>query len=126
MSDEAYLDESVDRLARWMRGNATTPRERALLLRRLYDGLARALLEDAPGTSHITAANAVVEVVDAASGYLFRRYLEVEYDESVNGLRLLGEDIAAKPVQIVFLSEEALGRMHELRGQGPDEPRCME
>lgn len=124
MNNEEKINERAAELARWIEEMADAPREQALLARRLFDGLATRLLEGAPGATHISAPNLVAEVVDKDSGRLYRRYLEVEYDESDNGLRLLGEDIGANPVQIVFLSEKALSRMHDLQGQGPDSPRC--
>ena len=126
MNNKMPLDDVLGALDAWVRKNASSPLEQAKLARQLYDGLADRLREPAPDTRHITAPNAVVEVVDEATGRLYRRYLELAYEESDNGLRLLGEDISANPVQIVYLSETALARMKELRGGGPDAPRCQE
>ena len=124
MDSKISFEKLMDELTGWVNKNTASPGDRSRLARRLFDELASRLLEEVPGTCHISAPNAVVEVVDETSGHLYRRYLELEYDESDNGLRLMGEDIAANPAQIVFLSEAALSRMKELRGEGPDEPRC--
>ena len=124
MDSKIPFEKLMDELTNWVNKAGASPGERARLARRVSDELASRLSEEAPDTCHIAAPNAVVEVIDEASGHLYRRYLEVEYDESDNGLRLMGEDVAANPAQIVFLSEAALFRMRELRGGGPDEPRC--
>lgn len=123
MNNKLPLDELCGQLAGWVRKNAKTPQEQSRLARKVFDGLADELLRDAPGQCRLQAPNAVVEVV-ADDGRLYRRYLELGYDESENGLRLLGEDMGGAPVQITYLSETALGRMHELQGKGPDAPRC--
>lgn len=124
MLHAASREELAQQLAAWIEKNADTPHTRSRLLREVFDGACAALLKNAPAQTHIAAPNAVVEAVDAESGLLYRRYLEIEYEENDNGLRLIGEDISGLPAQIAFLSETALGRMHELRGKGPDAPRC--
>lgn len=113
-----------EELAAWVRRQGSTPAARARAARQLFDGLCEDLLADAPDTDHLSAPNAVVEVVDAETGQLYRRYFEIEYEENDNGVRMIGEDMAGSPVQMVFLSEAALKKMHELRGNGPDAPRC--
>lgn len=72
----------------------------------------------------IAAPNAVVEVIDRETGRLFRRYLEITFDETDNGLRLFGETMAGEQTEIVFLSEEAIRKIADLRGKGLDKPRC--
>ena len=126
MNNKMPVDDLIAQLSVWTEKNGRTPGERAQLVRRVFDGVCGALsANDAPAV-HITAPNAVVEVVDAASGRLYRRYLELEYEENDNGLRLSGEDMASHPVQIVFLSEAALAKMNDLRGKGPEAPRCKD
>ncbi|MDR2784692.1 MAG: hypothetical protein LBB83_02135, partial [Treponema sp.] len=66
------------------------------------------------------------EVLDAESGRLFRRYLELEFEENDNGIRLAGENMAGEPTHLVFLSETALKKMRDIRGHGRDTPRCKE
>jgi hypothetical protein len=68
----------------------------------------------------------VLEVTDHRSGRLYRRYLELGYEENDNGIGLSGENIAGEAVRIVFLSDTALKKMNDLRGAGPDTPRCKE
>lgn len=126
VNNKMPLDDVLGELDAWVRKNAASPRQQAALARQLCDGLTDRLRKPEPDTRHITAPNAVVEVVDEATGRLYRRYLELGYEESDNGLRLLGEDMSAAPVQIVYLSESALARMRELRGGGPETPRCQE
>jgi hypothetical protein len=116
---EQVIDKTAVEIAEKLRGR----KDAAALLRRLADGISERLLENTV-TDHIAAANAVLEVVDASSLRLYRRYLELEYEENDNGIRLTGEDLAGKSVGIVFLSETALKKMKDLRGSGADSPRC--
>jgi hypothetical protein len=118
---EEEIDKTAEEIAEKLRGRG----DAAVLLRRLVDGISERLLENT-ATDHIAAANAVLEVVDAASLRLYRRYLELEYEENDNGIRIVGEDLAGKSVGIVFLSETALKKMRDLRGAGADLPRCKE
>lgn len=126
MPDNISREKLIASVAQWINLNADTPRTKSQLARNIFDDICASLLADAPAQKHIVAPNVVVEALDKESGLLFRRYLEIEYDENDNGLRLIGEDISGEPVQIAFLSETALARMHELRGAGPDSPRCHE
>lgn len=121
---EAFVTETAEAFAAAAKAQDLTPAEAARAARDLFDVVSETLLEDAPPVSHIAAPNAVVEAVDKDTGRLYRRYLELAYDETANGVRLLGEDMAGKPVQAVFLSDAALKSMHELQGSGPDEPQC--
>lgn len=124
MNNKMPMDDLIAQLAAWVEKNGSTPEARAKLARRVFDGVCGALPSNAEAAVQITAPNAVVEVVDAETGRLYRRYLELAYEENDNGLRLSGEDMAANCVQIVFLSEAALAKMNDLRGNGPDAPRC--
>jgi hypothetical protein len=118
---EDEIDKTAADIAEKLRGR----RDAAALLRRLEDGISERLLENTV-TDHIAAPNAVLEVVDAGSLLLYRRYLELEYDENDNGIRLTGEDLTGKTVGIVFLSETALKKMNDLRGAGADSPPCKD
>jgi hypothetical protein len=118
---EDDIDKTAAEIAEKLRGRSDS----AALLRRLADGISERLLENT-ATDHIAASNAVLEVVDAGSLRLYRRYLELGYEENDNGIRLAGEDLAGKSVGIVFLSEAALKKMSDLRGAGADSPRCKD
>lgn len=123
-NQEKAIKELALHAAERIRQQAKSPRECTELARKLFDEITGLLLQNAPETGHISAPNSVVEVMDAKSGHLYRRYLELEYEETGNGLRLMGDDIGAKPVQIVFLSNTAIEKMHDLQGLGPDDPVC--
>jgi hypothetical protein len=118
---EDAIDKTAGEIAEKLRGR----QDAAALLRRLADGISERLLENT-ATDYISAPNAVLEVVDAGSLRLYRRYLELEYEENDNGIRLTGEDLAGKGVSVVFLSETALQKMNDLRGAGADSPRCKD
>jgi hypothetical protein len=119
------IEEDIDKTAAAIAEKLRGRRDAAALLRRLADGVSERLLENT-ATDHIAAPNAVLEVVDADSLRLYRRYLELEYEENDNGIRLVGEDLAGKSVGIVFLSETALKKISDLRGAGADSPRCKD
>jgi hypothetical protein len=129
MDPETTIDQTISELAGQLRGRIDAP----VLLRRLFDGLCEKLSEDLTSdlpaglsVDHISAPNLVVEVLDTESGKLFRRYLELEFEENDNGIRLIGENMAGEPAQLVFLSEAALIKMRDIRGHGRDTPRCKE
>jgi hypothetical protein len=121
MDPETTIDQAISELAGQLQSLADAPR----LLRRLFDGLCEKLSKDL-SVDYISAPNLVVEVLDAESGRLFRRYLELEFEENDNGIRLTGENMAGETAQLVFLSETALKKMRDLRGYGRDTPRCKE
>jgi hypothetical protein len=121
MDPEAIIDQAISELAGHLHGHVKAPK----LLRRLFDGLCERLSADV-SVDHISAPNLVVEVLDTESGRLFRRYLELEFDENDNGIRLIGENMAGEEAQLVFLSETALKKMRDIRGYGRDTPRCKE
>jgi hypothetical protein len=133
MDPEAIIDQAISELAGHLHGHVNAPK----LLRRLFDGLCERLSADFStdlsedssedsSVDHISAPNLVVEVLDTESGRLFRRYLELEFDENDNGIRLIGENMAGEEAQLVFLSETALKKMQDIRGYGRDTPRCKE
>ena len=72
----------------------------------------------------ITAKEVTVEVVDEATGKLYRRTLPIDYHENANGLILRGENPDGSVSQIVFYSSRGMQRMQDLTGKGPDEDPC--
>lgn len=72
----------------------------------------------------IEAESIVVEVTDRSTGQVFRRELPIKYLETSNGIILAGETLAGEPCEIALLSTEALVRMKDLFGRGPDTDRC--
>jgi hypothetical protein len=116
---ETLIDETVSRFANRLHGRSDS----SAILRRLFDRLTEKTREGSE-VSSITAPNAVIEVIDERSGKLYRRYLELGYEENDNGIRLSGENIAGEEVHIAFLSDTALLKMNQLRGGGPNESPC--
>jgi hypothetical protein len=74
----------------------------------------------------IEAESVVIEVIDQDTGKVFRRTLPIKYLENSNGLILSGETLEGNPSQIAFLSETAFNKINDLRGKGPDSPRCKD
>lgn len=99
--------------------------EVSALMRKLFDKIHENMIIDAE-ISQIASPNIVAEVIDEKTGLLFRRYLEIEYNENSNGLMISGENIKGEKSEIVFLSETAVSRMSELKGSGSDNPHCSE
>ena len=99
--------------------------EVSALMRKLFDKIHENMIIDAE-INQITSPNIVAEVIDEKTGLLFRRYLEIEYNENSNGLMISGENIKGEKSEIVFLSETAVSRTSELKGSGSDNPHCSE
>ena len=99
--------------------------EVSALMRKLFDKIHENMIIDAE-ISQIISPNIVAEVIDEKTGLLFRRYLEIEYNENSNGLMISGENIKGEKSEIVFLSETAVSRISELKGSGSDNPHCSE
>ena len=72
----------------------------------------------------ITAKEVTVEVVDEASGKMYRRTLPIDYYETANALVLRGENLDGSVSQLVFYSARGMQRMQDLTGKGPDEDPC--
>lgn len=72
----------------------------------------------------ISAKEVTVEVVDAATGKLYRRTLPIDYYETANALVLRGEKLDGSISQLVFYSARGMQRMQDLTGKGPDEDPC--
>lgn len=79
---------------------------------------------EADDIDKIEADTITIEVIDQNTGKTFRRNLPIQYIETANGIRLLGETIDGTPSQIVFYSESAMTKINELLGNGPNNPRC--
>lgn len=72
----------------------------------------------------ISAKEVTVEVVDGATGKVYRRTLPIDYYENANGLVLRGENLDGSVSQLVFYSARGMQRMQDLTGKGPDEDPC--
>ena len=72
----------------------------------------------------ITASEVTVEVVDEATGKMYRRTLPIDYYETANGLVLRGENLDGSVSQLVFYSDRGMQRMQDLTCKGPDEDPC--
>ena len=72
----------------------------------------------------ISAKEVTVEVVDEATGKVFRRTLPIDYYENANGLVLRGENLDGSVSQLIFYSARGMQRMQDLTGKGPDEDPC--
>ena len=72
----------------------------------------------------ISAKEVTVEVVDEATGKLYRRTLPIDYYETANALMLRGENLDGSISQLVFYSARGMQRMQDLTGKGPDEDPC--
>ena len=72
----------------------------------------------------ISAKEVTVEVVDAATGKLYRRTLPIDYYEPANALVLRGENLDGSISQLVFYSARGMLRVQDLTGKGPDEDPC--
>ena len=72
----------------------------------------------------ISAKGVTIEVVDGATGKVYRRVLPIDYYENANGLVLRGENLDGSVSQLVFYSARGMQRMQDLTGKGPDEDPC--
>lgn len=67
----------------------------------------------------ISAKEVTVEVVDEATGKVYRRTLPIDYYETANGLVLRGENLDGSISQLVFYSARGMQRMQDLTGGAP-------
>ena len=72
----------------------------------------------------ITAQEVIIEVIDEATGKMYRRTLPIDYCETANGLVLRGENLDGSVSQLVFYTTRGMQRMQDLTGKGPDEDPC--
>lgn len=101
----------------------SSPSEISGLMRGLFDSISESI-SGSVSINQISSPNIVAEVIDVKTGLLFRRYLEIEYNENSNGLMFTGENINGEKAEIVFLSESAISRISELKGSGENNPPC--
>ncbi|MEG0750862.1 MAG: hypothetical protein RR998_03860 [Oscillospiraceae bacterium] len=72
----------------------------------------------------ISAKEVTLTVTDLRTGKVFERCLPLDYYENHNGIRIRGEDMHARPSEIVLLSGQAVNQINDLMGNGPDTSRC--
>ncbi len=72
----------------------------------------------------ISAKEVTIEVIDEATGRLYRRALPIDYCETANGLVLRGENLDGSVSQLVFYTPRGMQRMQDLTGKGPDVDPC--
>ena len=65
----------------------------------------------------LSAKEVTVEVVDGATGKVYRRTLPIDYYEKANGLVLRGENLDGSVSQLVFYSARGMQRMQDLTGK---------
>lgn len=125
MKQAGNIEQLSQQIADWINENTTNVSEQAKQARSLFDAVTDKLAKQNnwQNPAYLQAPNAVIEVI-ANQQVLVRRYLEVAFEENQNGLRLLGEDLKGNPAQIVFLSQSAIEKMHQLGGEGANEPQC--
>ena len=66
----------------------------------------------------ISAKEVTIEVVDEATGKMYRRTLPIDYYETANGLVLRGENLDGSFSQLIFYSARGMQRMKDLTGKG--------
>lgn len=103
--------------------NISSNHEISALIRKLFDNIQENTIT-ADNITQISTPNIVAEIIDEKTGLLFRRYLEIEYAENSNGLMFSGENINGEKAEIAFLSETAISRISELKGNGENDPPC--
>lgn len=124
MDHSDFFENIANQIKAYTANNNIPASEERAFLRRLFDSLVQAWDEGAQPVIQLSAPNSVVEFIDRETGRLFRRWLELEYFENDNGIRLVGEDMSGSETHIAYLSETALKKLHDLRGFGLDSPRC--
>ena len=72
----------------------------------------------------ISAKEVSIEVIDEATGKLYRRTLPIDSYETANSLVLRGENLNGSISQLVFYTARGMQRMQDLTGKGPDEDPC--
>jgi hypothetical protein len=125
-SNDVFVKNITGQFVNYIKeNNISSSSEISDLMRNIFDNIQ----ENVTGSveiNQIEAPNIVAEVIDEKTGQLFRRYLEVKYNENSNGLMITGENINGEKTEIVFLSEAAISRISELKGMGENNPPCEE
>lgn len=119
-----FANDLIDNFTEYLeKNNITDYSDISSELRTIFDKLTSEVLKKQnTEKKQITSPNLVVEVIDSNNGQLYRRYLEMEYTENANGIRLKGEDLGGNPSEIIFLSGYSIERIAELQGEGSDTP----
>lgn len=76
------------------------------------------------GPCRIAADYVVIELVDGLTGRLYRRPVELRYEENENGIVLTGEDMTGQPSSIVYLSDAYLQKLADISGKGEEAHKC--
>ena len=74
----------------------------------------------------ISAKEVTVEVVDGATGKVYRRTLPIDYYENANCIRMQGERLDGGFSELVFYSQRGLQRLKDLTGAGADHDGCKD
>lgn len=73
---------------------------------------------------HIASNNVIIELVDSRTGQLYRRPVELRFEENENGIVLTGEDMSSRSSSIVYLSDAYMKKLTDISGKGPNEHKC--
>lgn len=120
----AFIEEVIQK------AGPTTAQEVMAVRNQLYSALEQYFVRMLSGmqpesdTDQIAADNVIIELLDARTGQLYRRPVELRYEENDNGIVLTGEDMSGRSASIVFLSDAYLKKLVDISGQGPDENEC--
>ena len=72
----------------------------------------------------IKADVVTVEVVDKATGQVYRRELPIDYTENANFLRMRAEAYTGEMSELVFFTQRGIERLHDMMGAGADHDDC--
>ena len=72
----------------------------------------------------IKADVVTVEVVDKATGQVYRRELPIDYTENANFLRLRAESYSGEMSELVFFTPRGIERLRDMTGKGADHDDC--
>ena len=72
----------------------------------------------------IKADVVTVEVVDKATGQVYRRELPIDYTENANFLRLRAEAYTGEMSELVFFTPRGIERLRDMTGKGADHDDC--
>ena len=72
----------------------------------------------------ISYSSVKLEIKDAKTGKIFIRELPIDYYENSYCLRLKGEGLDGKTVEMIFYSKEGVDKLQDLTGSGPAKDNC--
>lgn len=124
---ELHISRTIDYLSAVV--GAKTDADYGELHRQILTALDAQMQTMHPGDAavdHITADQVVLHVADRDTGHMYSRILPLEYQENSNGITLCGEDFQGKESKIVFLSNTAVDKIHDLMGRGADQSPCKD